>query len=53
MPRGLFQANGNAGTASTIQVIADQFKVTGNNASITATYDGDAFSTFSGVGLVE
>lgn len=53
IPMGLFQANGSGGTASTIQVIADEFKVTGSNASITATYDGDAFFKFTGVGLVE
>jgi len=53
VPRGLFQANGNAGTSSTVQVIADEFRVTGNNASITAAYNGDSFFKFRGVGLVE
>ncbi len=53
VPLGLFQANGNAGTASTVQVIADEFKVTGHNAEMTALYDGAAFFKFTGIGLVE
>lgn len=52
-PLGLFQANGDAGTSSTVQVIADEFKVTGNQANITATYDASSFFKFHGVGLVE
>jgi len=52
-PLGLFQANGDAGTSSTVQVIADEFKVTGNRANITATYDASSFFKFRGVGLVE
>lgn len=53
IPLGLVQANGSGGTASTSQFIADQFKVTGSNANLTATYNGDSFYKPKGVGLVE
>jgi hypothetical protein len=53
VPEGLVQANGNSGTASTIQIIADMFKMTGNNANLNAGYVGDAFFQVIGTGLVQ
>ena len=53
IPRGLVQANGSGGTASTSQFIVDQFKATGSNANLIATYSGDSFYKPKGVGLVE
>lgn len=53
VPAGLVQANGSGGTASTVQIIADMFKITGSNANLSASYDGDAFFKLKGIGLVE
>lgn len=52
-PKALVQANGNNGTASTVQIIADSFTITGNNANLNAAYDGNSFFQQGGVGLVE
>jgi hypothetical protein len=53
VPKGAVQANGSGGTASTIQIIADQFKLTGNNANLSAQYDGNSFYQVTATGLVQ
>jgi hypothetical protein len=54
MPSALIQVNGNGGSSSSSQFIANEFVVTGNKgSSITATYSGNSFFQFKGIGLVQ
>jgi hypothetical protein len=53
-PKGFIVVNGSGATATTVQVIADSFKVTGANGStFSANYDGNAFFKLKGTGLVQ
>ena len=52
-PAGYIQINGNTGTSQNSQVIADEFKITGNSGTMTVNYDGGQFFHLSGVGLVQ
>ena len=52
-PSGYVQINGNNGTNTNSQVIADEFKITGNSGTMTVSYNGSQFYQLSGVGLVQ
>jgi hypothetical protein len=52
-PNSLITANGNGATSLAVQLIAYEFKVTGNGGQLLVTYDnGDVFH-LDGVGLVQ
>ncbi len=53
LPAGYVQINGNQGTNENSQVIADEFKITGNSGTMTVNYNGTDFFHLSGVGLVQ
>jgi hypothetical protein len=53
VPCGTVETLGNGGNIITDQIIADKFKVTGNQGSLNILYDEDFLPTWSVAGLVE